>query len=362
MLITEPTLLLDKQICLRNIERMAAKAKKNRLIFRPHFKTHQSHEIGRWFRDAGVDRITVSSLKMAEYFAQDGWNDITVAFPINILEIDRINRLAASIQLHVLIESMDVAHFLADKLENEVQVFLKIDVGYHRTGIDSRDTETIEALMATFDQASKLNFKGFLAHAGHSYGARGVEEIGKIHEASLRQLQKLRSKYIPANSDLIISTGDTPTCSTMDRFEGVDEIRPGNFVFYDITQQHIGSCQYEDIAVALACPIVAKHAGRLELIVYGGGVHFSKDRLETNGKVTFGKPVKLLESGWQLTYDDSSYVSKLSQEHGTIQVTQEIFDAHHVGDLMGVLPVHSCMTADLMKEYYQPDGVRIVRI
>ncbi|MEM6737764.1 MAG: alanine racemase, partial [Bacteroidota bacterium] len=79
MKITDPTLLLNKDICLRNIERMVAKAKHHNLTFRPHFKTHQSHEIGRWFREYGVDKITVSSLKMAEYFAEDQWGDITVA-------------------------------------------------------------------------------------------------------------------------------------------------------------------------------------------------------------------------------------------------------------------------------------------
>lgn len=65
--LVEPTLLLDKQKCLSNIAMMIEKARKNNIIFRPHFKTHQSHEVGRWFRSFGVDKITVSSVKMAEY-------------------------------------------------------------------------------------------------------------------------------------------------------------------------------------------------------------------------------------------------------------------------------------------------------
>ena len=42
---------------------MAASGK---LSFRPHFKTHQSAEIGSWFRDFGVTRITVSSRESAD--------------------------------------------------------------------------------------------------------------------------------------------------------------------------------------------------------------------------------------------------------------------------------------------------------
>jgi D-serine deaminase-like pyridoxal phosphate-dependent protein len=68
-------------------------AQKHSLAFRPHFKTHQSLELGNWFKDYGVTQITVSSLEMAEYFATQ-WNDITVAFPVNVLEINRINSLA----------------------------------------------------------------------------------------------------------------------------------------------------------------------------------------------------------------------------------------------------------------------------
>ena len=101
--LTEPTLLLDKQKCIRNIQRMVEKAKKNNVVFRPHFKTHQSHEVGRWFRNEGVTRITVSSLTMAEYFAQDGWKDITVAIPVNVHEKERINRLASTITLNLLV-------------------------------------------------------------------------------------------------------------------------------------------------------------------------------------------------------------------------------------------------------------------
>ena len=63
--VTEPTMVLNEEVCKSNIARMAAKAKAANVVFRPHFKTHQSREIGEWFRASGVDKITVSSLNMA---------------------------------------------------------------------------------------------------------------------------------------------------------------------------------------------------------------------------------------------------------------------------------------------------------
>ena len=71
--IDQPALLLDDDIARRNIDRMVVKAARNQVIFRPHFKTHQSAEIGEWFREKGIEKITVSSVEMAEYFANNGW-------------------------------------------------------------------------------------------------------------------------------------------------------------------------------------------------------------------------------------------------------------------------------------------------
>ncbi|MFR8082115.1 MAG: hypothetical protein ACLU6Z_10825 [Odoribacter splanchnicus] len=36
--------------------------------------------------------------------------------------------------------------------------------------------------------------------------------------------------------------------------------------------------------------------------------------------------------------------------------TDDFLDRLHVGDVVTVLPVHSCMTADLMKIYHMNDG------
>ena len=97
--IKTPTLILNQKQAKKNLLTMAKKASKQNIRFRPHFKTHQSAQIGKWFRDAGVTQITVSSVSMAEYFAKNGWTDILIAFPDNIREIERIRALAKSVHL-----------------------------------------------------------------------------------------------------------------------------------------------------------------------------------------------------------------------------------------------------------------------
>ena len=210
--IITPTLLVDKSKVLANIQQMAAKAKRNGVQFRPHFKTHQSQEVGRWFRNLGVTAITVSSLKMAEYFAADGWLDITVAFPTNILEIDRINALAEKITLNLVVESTETITLLKNKVTHPINVFLKIDAGYHRTGIDFADTIYISQLLQQLHPAKNLHFSGFLAHAGHSYKARGAAEILEIHQQSKERLTTLKEFFLHHFPNLVLSVRDTPSC------------------------------------------------------------------------------------------------------------------------------------------------------
>lgn len=100
-------------------------------ILRPHFKTHQSKAIGiRVFKDhLGIEQITVSSPQMAEYFAKSGFKDITIAFPVNVLEIDLINQLAKKIKLNLLLDNEESLDFLIEHIENEVGIFIDIDLG-----------------------------------------------------------------------------------------------------------------------------------------------------------------------------------------------------------------------------------------
>lgn len=361
--ISNPTLLLDEATCKQNIRRMAEKAKRHDLVFRPHFKTHQSLHIGQWFKAVGVDKITVSSLAMAEYFSEGGWEDITVAFPVNLREIERIRKLASAIRLNLLVESVASVEFLSENLDTPVQVFIKIDSGYHRTGILADDTQKLGAVLGAIERSDILNFSGFLTHAGHSYGARSHKEIAEIHASSTGALKRLKDTYQSQFPGLILSIGDTPTCSVMEDFEGIDEIRPGNFVFYDLVQYAIGACQLDDLAVAMACPVVAKHEERQELIVYGGGVHFSKDQLvlKHGAKPIFGAVADHKEGNWIAGDLTRNYVSKLSQEHGTIKVEKEIFDRYDIGSIIVILPVHSCLTANLMKSYLTLEGNEVDR-
>jgi D-serine deaminase-like pyridoxal phosphate-dependent protein len=358
-MISRPTLLLDETSARRNLERMTAKASQCNVRFRPHFKTHMSHAVGRWCRDAGVRHITVSSPGMALYFARDGWDDITVAFPVNRRQFQEINTLAETIHLGLLVEDAGTVGWLAAHLNARADLWIKIDTGGGRTGIPYDQPEQVVAVARSILGHSLVHFAGILTHAGHTYRVNGREPIlATFHESNARMLA-VRDALVQAGmKGFEVSIGDTPGCTLTDQFDGADEIRPGNFIFYDAHQWSIGTCPAEDIAVALACPVVAKHPERNEVVVYGGAIHLSKDVIHVDGKPSYGLPAAWQDDRWSAPLAGGT-VRMLSQEHGVVQLSPADFERVQLGDLLPIIPAHSCLTVQVCGEYWTLDGLHI---
>ncbi|NNF81137.1 MAG: alanine racemase, partial [Flavobacteriaceae bacterium] len=215
--------------------------------------------------------------------------------------------------------------------------------------------DSIEALAKRISQANNLNLKGFLGHAGQTYNCRDPKQIEAVHQEAKSKLVMLTQSFLLDYPGIIASYGDTPSSSICKDFDGITEIRPGNFVFYDLMQVQIGACDSSQIAVAMACPVVAIHPWNFEIVIYGGGIHFSKDRMESDHGSVFGKIIRFSPDGFGTVIPDC-YVRNLSQEHGIIKASEEMINQTKIGDLLYVLPVHSCMTANLMKQYLTTDG------
>jgi D-serine deaminase-like pyridoxal phosphate-dependent protein len=362
--ICTPTLLVDECRARRNIAAMAGKARRSGVRFRPHFKTHQSAVVGDWFRSEGVTAITASSLDMATYFADHGWRDIMVAFPANVREVAKMADLAARVRLHLLVDSPATVAALAQQIAAPVGVWIEVDAGYRRSGVAWNSPADLYAVAEAVVATPQMALQGLLTHAGNTYAATSHAEILRLHGETLTRLERARNWLMEYGFlGLEISIGDTPACSVLDEFTGVDEVRPGNFVFYDVMQQQISACGWDDIALVAACPVVGVYPARNEVVVYGGAVHLSKESLRgADGSVSFGAVARFDATGWGAPLPGVG-VRSLSQEHGIIHADPAAFAMHladlRVGDLLAVYPIHSCLTADLLKHYRTLDGARI---
>ena len=356
--IVRPTLLLDERICRANIGFMRDRAQAAGVRFRPHMKTAQSRVVGRWFRDAGVDAITVSSVGMARYFADAGWDDITIAFPFNPRELESVNAFEANVRLNLLVESEVVVELLANGLRRDADIWIKLDTGYGRTGVPHDDDAGLDALIHRIERVPRLRLRGLLTHAGMTYTANGPQQVRELFELSRLRMLATAQRH-GSGRELLCSAGDTPGCTLTDSFEGLAEIRPGNMTFYDMMQTRIGVCTSSRIAVAAACPVVAVHPERGEAVLYAGAVHLSKESIPADdGSPMFGAICELDGAGWSDPVE-GAWLRSLSQEHGIARLPERLLRAIVPGDLLAVLPVHSCLTAEALRGYLTLEGIPV---
>lgn len=360
--VVKPTVLIDTEKVRANIVKMKNKADRSQVIFRPHFKTHQSTTIGEIFKNLGIKTITVSSIEMAQYFAKAGWVDITVAVPVNPLEIIEIKKLSQSVNLSILVDHPDIVSLLKEQLHSQVKVFIKIDTGYGRSGVPAASFDLIEKMVRNINNCDHLFFQGLLTHAGNTYNVESHTEIREIFQKSIRDLNQIKQGLKEKGFDnCLLSVGDTPACSIMEEFSNIDEIRPGNCAFYDLVQENPGVCSANDIAVTVACPVIGKYPERREIVIYGGAVHFSKDLIQIKDDQIFGYLAPFENKKWQ-GIDKSVYIYSLSQEHGKVRLPENLFHKINIGDILTFYPVHSCLTAHTHHYYLSLDGTEISKM
>ncbi len=341
--IKSPTFAINTKIAQKNIKNMLHKLPES-CTLRPHFKTHNNKRTTEIYKDLGLKKITVSSIEMAKYFRLIGFFDITIAFPVNLREHKQINKLAKNTKIGLTISNYESIPIINSLLKYKCDAYIEIDTGYMRSGIDSSNISTIEKCIQEISSSDNLNFRGFINHEGRTYNAKSKEEILDLANTSIQTMLTLKEEFKSYNP--LVSIGDTPTCSLITDFSGIDEIRPGNFVYYDLMQESLGVCSIENISPSVFCPIVDINTERSEIAIHGGAVHFSKEFIEIDGQKVFGKVIKHI--GKQ-KYDISEHIISLSQEHGIIKLINSDISNYKIGDLLEIIPVHSCLTANLMK-------------
>ena len=350
--LTTPALLIERSVLQQNCDRMRHKARG--VKFRPHVKTHKSLEIGRIQHGGHAGAITVSTLAEAEAFARDGFRDITYAVPIAPDKLGRAAALAREIErLCVLIDSETALRAIeAFHREHGVlfDVFLKIDCGSHRAGVDPDSPDSTRLAMAMAESAA-VRFQGLLTHAGHSYNARDVDDISRVAGEESGSLTRFRA-LLEGMDHLCRSIGSTPTASVVESFTECDEVRPGNYVFYDAFQAAIGSCAMADVAVSVLTTVIGSYPERRSLIVDAGALALSKD---------LGPNHIDPRSGYGVVCDLNlgplpMRLASLSQEHGVIAADHPL----PVGTKLRIIPNHSCLTAAMFDAYQIVDRGRVV--
>lgn len=347
--IPTPALLLDLDVLENNLSRMSARAAALGVALRPHIKTHKCIEVAERQRALGVSGITASTLYEARVFADHGFEDLTWAFPVILSRLAEVRELASRITLRLVVDSAEAVAAL-EGLGMPLHVWLKVDCGYHRAGVDPESPLALD-LVRRIAGSKHLAFDGILTHSGHAYKGESREEIVRIAEQERRVMAdfaaRLREDGIAVPG---VSVGSTPAMSVVESLSGVTEARPGNYAFYDFMQVGLGSCAVSDCAVTVLASVVSHRPGEDRSVVDAGALALSKDaglgRIETLGEVFADYRAGVLS-------EEARLVS-LSQEHGILSA------ARTVGSRVRILPNHSCLTAAQFDEYHAVRGDEVV--
>ena len=344
-----PTLLLDLDRVDGNLTRMATRCRALGVALRPHLKTHKCVEVAERQRAHGAHGVTVSTLVEARVFADHGFEDITWAFPVILSRLPEVRALAERVTLRLFVDGPEALDVL-ERAGFPFHVWLKIDCGYHRAGLDPASPATL-ALARRLAASGRLRFDGVATHSGHAYHAVGRDRIAEVAEAERAAVADLRERLAAEGIRVSASVGSTPAMSCVERLDGVSEARPGNYVFYDAMQVGLQVCSAAECGVSVLASVVSSQPGAAHCVVDAGALALSKDA---------GHPGPVPAMGW--IYDDyvagtlrsDARLTGLSQEHGLLSAPLP------VGTRVRILPNHSCLTVACFDEYHVVQGDRVV--
>ncbi len=356
-----PSLVLDVSRVRRNAARMSERIGGLGAALRPHVKTHKCVEVARLQTEGQAGGITVSTLAEARAFAAHGFTDITYAVPVEPGKFEEALELSRLCERFALItDDVGVPPLLdeaASRAGVELDLFLKVDCGYHRCGVEPDQPEALE-IPRRLAAAANLRFAGILTHAGHSYHARTRAELLSIARRERDVMTEFAARLRADGVEVpVVSVGSTPTATHYDHLEGVDEARPGNYIFFDAFQSTLGSCSFGDCALTVLAAVVHRDRTRRKVVLDAGAIALSKDRgpVEFDASCGYGRVLDLEGN------DTGLRVGSLSQEHGEVLAEDEsLLDALPVGARVRVLANHSCLSAAQHTHYHVLEGSRVV--
>jgi len=370
-----PAVVVDLCRLEANLERMQALADKEQVHLRPHTKTHKSIDMARRQVALGATGLTVAKVGEAEVFAEAGFKDIRIAYAL--VGRDKLERVAqlmrAGVRMSFCVDTEEGAEaasafFTAEGLEAEVLV--ETDIGYGRCGV-RWDLPASASWTSAVDRKPGLRVVGILTHAGHAYGGP-KDDSESLREALERVSEQERDRMLDfaaalrdagvasaVDGSLEISIGSTPSISAFSNAERhgfrVTEIRPGNYLYLDMTQANLGVAPLDHCSLTVWATVISRHDnpdGSQRFFLDSGKKVLTSDG--AFGSKGFGQ---ILASTDPMQPLEGTLINGLSEEHGWVRADGRVDVS--VGDRVRVVPNHACVVVNTQRELHLVDGDRV---
>ncbi|MEO5894370.1 MAG: alanine racemase [Vicinamibacterales bacterium] len=355
-----PCVLVDQRRMLQNLQRMQSAVTAGGKRLRPHTKTHKSIALAEQQLDLGASGICCAKLGEAEVMADAGIVDIRLPYPLNPVNADRVVALLDRARISFIVDHPDIAKAWSDAMVTAgttVDVLVKVDVGFHRCGIDPDATGAVD-FIARVAALPGLQLRGLLSHAGHGYGARSAgeaESIARSEGAIMRGLaDQARARGVQIDE---ISVGATPTARFSATEDGITEMRPGNYIYFDRTQVALAAAGWNDCALTVLARVVTVSAS--DRIILDCGSKTLTNDLARGFVPVAGYGAVLRDVDGVQKPRTNLLMERLSEEHANVRVLDGERQLRP-GDLVRVVPNHSCVVSNLVDSAWMVSGTDVL--
>lgn len=346
-----PAILIDLDIMERNLRKLADYGREHNIRIRPHTKTHKIPALARKQIELGAAGLTVAKVGEAEVMLGADPPDLLVAYPIiGANKLQRLMNIAKQTNVAVSLDSLFVAEQLsqaAGNAPNGIGVLAEVDVGLGRVGV--APGEPLLDLIREICRLPNLRFEGLAFYPGQiksldEAGQQALRELGQLLEQTITEVR--RAGFEPR----IVSGGSTPTLFHSHLLPGLNEIRPGTYIFNDRNTVLSGACELSECAASIMVTVVST-AKSGQMIVDGGSKTFSSDRPSAGSEVSFGQVVEA----------PHAVFTKMNEEHGFVDLhrSERRFTT---GERVRIIPNHICVAMNLHECVYGIRGDQVEQI
>jgi len=330
-----PALIIYPDVVASNIQSTVRLLGGNAARWRAHIKTAKLNYTLRMLIDAGVRTFKCATTLELLQACQTGATDVLVAYPMmaaNARRVREIKREFPQVTISVLAENEQQ---LEQWRDSNIGIFLDINPGMNRTGIEQTSHDRVLHLARAAKQ-SRIDFRGLHYYDGQ-FGSIPEPERTRAAHAGYNQLLELVRDLDRAGLHVPeLITAGTPTfpCSlTYPGFHSstfLHRVSPGTVVYHDATSLAQLPADYGYAPAALIIARVVSHPNRNTITCDAGHKAVSADA---------GVPTCVVVGHPELT------PLPPSEEHLPLAV-KEGSEPPRVGDLLYLLPRHVCPTVN----------------
>ena len=245
--IDTPALVVDLDMMERNLHTMATFAAQHQVRLRPHAKMHKSAELAKLQMAAGAVGVCVQKTSEAEALVAAGVHNIFISNEViaatKLARVAALSRVLAPLggKLAICVDSIEGIRRLAicmnegrlsSGLASSIDVFIEINVGQNRCGVEP-GTPAV-ALALEIRKHPALNFAGLQAYHGKAQHLRSAAERRDAILSAIKSVRRTRELIEAEGIKVALVTGAGTGTAPLEAASNLyGELQAGSYLFMD---------------------------------------------------------------------------------------------------------------------------------